>query len=212
MLRGSSLEHVKKLFKVIIKVVGVLFILGILVFLSIPPLFYFYYRQFVYVSVDAVLDNPKTAMVLGAAVYPGGTPSSALRERLETAVALYKAGKVDRILVSGAHEANSYDEPKAMKATLVESGIPEEAIISDNNGFRTFDSCRRAKSEFEISELLVISQGFHLPRALFLCRSVGIQATGVYSVGSFSTYYSRWYTLREIAAMYMAVWDVVGYR
>jgi SanA protein len=194
--------------KVIAKILGVIVVLGAIVLLAIPPLLYFYYRRYIYVSVDAVGGSHPTGMVLGAAVYPGGTPSSALRERLDTAIELYKAGKIEKILVSGAHDVG-YDEPRAMKTALVESGIPPEAIIEDNLGLRTYDSCRRARSEFEITELLVISQGFHLPRALFLCRSFGIQASGVYSVGPFSTYYNRWYTVREVMAMYVAVWDVL---
>jgi len=194
--------------KIVGKVFGVLLVLFLIVLIAIPPMLYYYYRRYIYVSVDAVGDTHTTGMVLGAAVYPGGTPSSALRERLDTAIALYNDGKIKRILVSGAHDEEVYDEPRAMKAALVASGIPAEAVIEDNLGLRTYDSCRRAKSEFQIDDLLVISQGFHLPRALFLCRSVGIQASGVYSVGTFSTYYSRWYTLREVAAMYVAVWDV----
>lgn len=200
----------KKVFLWIVKIVGIVCVLGLLILLAIPPTLYYHYRRYVFTSVDAVDRNPKVGMVLGAAVYKDGAPSSALRERLDTAVALYKEGKLEKILVSGSHEGSVYDEPKAMKAVLVESGVPTEAIIEDNWGFRTFDSCRRAKSEFQFNELLVVSQGFHLPRALFLCRSVGINAYGVYSVGPFSTYYSRWYTVREIGAMYKAVWDVIS--
>lgn len=200
--------YMNRFFRAVVKIFGIVVVLSAIVLLAIPPLLYFYYRRYIYVSVEAVGETHKTGMVLGAAVYPGGTPSSALRERLDTAIELYKSGKIERILVSGAHDVG-YDEPRAMKIALVESGIPPEAVIEDNLGLRTFDSCRRAKSEFEISELLVISQGFHLPRALFLCRSMGIQASGVYSVGPFSTYYNRWYTIREVGAMYVAVWDVL---
>jgi SanA protein len=195
----------------IIRVIGILLVLLVVLLISIPPVLYFYYRQFVYVSVEAVGNNPTTAMVLGAAVYPNDTPSSALQERLDMAVTLYKLGKINRILVSGARDTGTYDEARAMKATLVEDGVPSEIIIEDNMGLRTFESCKRAKSEFKLESLLVVSQGFHLPRALYLCRSVGIQSYGIYAIGKFSSYHSDWYTFREIGAMYIAIWDILRY-
>lgn len=196
----------------IAKVLGILSVIAAFLVLSIPPFLYYYYRQRVYVSVEAVPEDPQTVMVLGAAVYPNDTPSSALQDRLNMAVSLYKEKNVSRILVSGARDSDSYDEPRAMKAELVKAGVPEEIILEDNLGLRTYDSCRRAKTEFGITSLLVVSQGFHLPRALFLCGSVGIDVTGIYATGLFSSYHSDWYNLREIAAMYLAVWDVVKFR
>lgn len=194
------------------KIVGFLSVLAVIVVVSIPPSLYYYYRQFIYLSVEKVEDTPKTAMVLGAAVYPNDTPSNALQERLDMAVALYKADKVSRILVSGATDTGAYDEARAMKNELIEQGIPAELIIEDNMGLRTFESCKRAKNEFKFDSLLVVSQGFHLPRALFLCRAVGIQATGIYSIGPFSSYHSNWYNLREVGAMYIAIYDIVRYQ
>lgn len=196
---------------IFVKLIGIISVLVILVFVAIPPSLYYYYRRFIYLSLDAVKDNPTTLMVLGAGVYPDDTPSSALQERLNMAGDLYRDGKVDKILVSGARDTGTYDEARAMKAELVDFGIPPEAILEDNMGLRTFESCKRAKSEFKLDSLLVVSQGFHLPRALYLCRAVGIEAFGIYAVGSFSTYHSNWYNLREIGAMYLAIWDIFRY-
>lgn len=194
----------------ILKLAGIITVIFAVLIVAIPPLIYFYYRRYIYVSVESVANNPRTVMVLGAAVYPDDTPSSALQERLNMAVELYKNGKVDRILVSGASDTGAYDEARAMKSALVQAGIPAESIIEDNQGTRTFESCKRAKSEFKIGSLLVVSQGFHLPRALFLCRGVNIESYGIYALGNFSTYHSNWYNYREIGAMYLAFYDILS--
>lgn len=185
------------------------FLAVIVILLLIPPILYFVYRRYVYISTDSVPNNQGYALVLGAAVSDEDTPSSALQDRLDAARELYVKGKVDKILVSGSRNSEFYDEPKAMKNALVKVGVPEDAIIEDGEGYHTADSCRRAKEVYGLSKVIVVSQGFHLPRALFLCRSFGIEATGVYATGNFSTYYSRWYTVREVLAMYLAVFDVL---
>ena len=200
---------VRQIFRAVLKIVGVLAVMAVIILLAIPPVLYFYYRRFVYTSIEAVTDQPIDIMVLGAGLGPDASPSNALQERLNAAVQLYEKKNVKTILVSGAKDSEYYNEPKAMKAELVKAGIPEEKIIEDGGGYRTYDSCNRAKNEYKYNSLVVVSQGFHLPRALFLCKALGIQATGVFSTGSFSTYYSRQYTIREIAAMYVAVWDVM---
>lgn len=194
-----------------IKILGIVFVLMVLVVLFIPPVLYFGYRRYVYVSPTAISGESLTVIVFGAGV-EGDTPSGALRDRLDTAIKMFETGKVATIVVSGARTSEYYDEPKVMKSALVEAGIPEDSVIEDSFGMRTYDTCRRAREEYDISDAILVSQGFHLPRALFLCRNVGINATGVYATGSFSTYYDRWYTIREVLAMYKAVWDVVNYR
>lgn len=194
----------QKLLKVFGKISFVIIILSALVMVAIPPLLYTFYRRYVYVDTSAVPKDEGAAMVLGT-----GINSNALQDRLNVATTLYKEGKISTILVSGTRNSDFYDEPKAMTELLVKAGVPEEIITQDGGGYRTFDSCLHAKETFKLDKLIVISQGFHLPRALFLCRALGIDATGVYSVGGFSTYYSRWNTVREVLAMYRAVWDVV---
>jgi vancomycin permeability regulator SanA len=191
------------------KAIGVFLLVAGLIAVFIPPMLYFYYRRYVYTSVDVVPKEAAVVVVLGAAVSGTDTPSNALQDRLDVATSLYKQDKVSSIIVTGTRDDdNYYDEPKAMKAALVKAGVSEDIIVEDPEGFRTFASCRRLKDTFNVSKVIVVSQGYHLPRALFLCRSLGIEATGVYAVGSFSTYYSRWYTVREIMAMYVAVWDI----
>jgi vancomycin permeability regulator SanA len=195
--------------KKFVKLLGGIFVLFVLLLLFIPPLLYFYFRQFIYTSIDTVPIEKHQLMILGAGVIDGDTPSHALQERLNTAVALYQQGKVSTILVSGARDSDFYDEPKVMKEALEAAGVDSSIITQDGEGLRTYDSCYRVKNEYKLDNIIVISQGYHLPRALFLCKMLGVQSTGVYSVGVFSTYYSRWYTIREVLAMYAAVWDIV---
>lgn len=195
------------------KIIGVIGLLTIIFLVSIPPLLYYNYRQKIFVSVTSIPRSiPQTVMVLGAAVYPNDTPSNALQDRLEMAHSLYKHGNVEKILVSGAKDEGIYNEPRAMKATLVELGVPAEIIWEDDGGSRTFESCRRAKEDFGFDSLLVVSQGFHLPRALFLCEQIGLRVAGIYATGAFSESHSDYYTVREIAAMYLAVWDIIRYK
>jgi vancomycin permeability regulator SanA len=191
------------------RAIGLLLLVAALIALFIPPMLYFYYRRDIYTSIDVVPKDAAVVVVLGAAVSGTEVPSNALQDRLDVATSLYKQDKVSSIIVTGTRDDdNYYDEPKAMKAALVKAGVAEDIIIEDPEGFRTFDSCRRLKDTFNVTKAIVVSQGYHLPRALFLCRSFGVEATGVYAIGSFSTYYSRWYTVREIIAMYVAVWDI----
>lgn len=119
------------------------------------------------------------ALVLGAQVYSDGTPSPFLAGRLDVAQRLYEAGKVEVILVSGDNMRAEYNEPDAMRQYLIDRGVPAEKVVADYAGFDTYDSCARADRIFGVSKLTVISQDFHLPRAVATCRSLGLEATGV---------------------------------
>ena len=120
------------------------------------------------------------ALVLGAApIGPEGGPNRYLVYRLDAAAALWKAGKVKMLLVSGARVGESYDEPAAMQAGLVARGVPAEAILRDNKGFRTRESVLRARDHFHQSKLLIVSQRFHVGRALYIAHQAGLEAWGV---------------------------------
>ena len=119
------------------------------------------------------------AIVLGAAVYPSGEPSPWLRYRLDTAARLYRSGRVEAILVSGDNGRENYNEPVAMRRYLVAAGIPAEAIALDYAGFDTYDTCVRARRIFGIERALLVTQDFHEPRAVAICRSVGVDVDGV---------------------------------
>lgn len=131
-----------------------------------------------YSTVDDVPVR-SVAIVPGAMVYSDGTPSLSLADRLETALELYRAGKVERILVSGDHAAPEYDETNAMRRWLVRRGVPSDDIYLDHAGLRTLDTMERAKRVFEVRDAIVCSQAYHLPRAVFLARRAGIDAVGL---------------------------------
>ncbi len=119
------------------------------------------------------------AIVPGARVLPGGVPSHALEDRLAAALALYEAGRVGRVLVSGDHGQDAYDEPNAMRRWLLERGVPSDAIFMDHAGFRTLDTMERAARVFGVKAAVVCTQRFHLPRSVFLARRAGIDAVGL---------------------------------
>lgn len=154
-------------------------------------------RPFVH---EKVVDTPPryVAIVLGAKVW-GDTPSPVLEDRLITAEELYRAGKVKRILVSGDHGTATYDEVNAMRGWLVKRGVPEAVVFMDHAGFRTNDTMQRAKRVFKIDDAVVVTQRFHLSRAIFLARWAGIDAVGV--VADRRRYQGeRWNTFREAIA------------
>ena len=118
-------------------------------------------------------------LVLGAGVLPDRAPTHVLQARLETALALYQTGKASWILVSGDNRASSYNEPQAMRRWLVKHGVPPTLVVSDFAGRRTYDSLKRAQAVFGVGRLVIVTSDFHLPRALFLARHLGLDAYGV---------------------------------
>jgi SanA protein len=132
-------------------------------------------------SVDRPEDAPRAqvALVLGAQVRPDGTMSDMLADRVTVAARLYKAGKVDRVLVSGDHGRVGYDEPNTMKRALVQAGVPADDVFTDHAGFDTRDSVVRARNVFQVDSALIVTQGFHAPRAVWLAGRAGLDAHGV---------------------------------
>jgi vancomycin permeability regulator SanA len=125
-------------------------------------------------------DVPPTAVavVFGAGLWDG-EPSPYLAHRLDTAARLYRAGRVEVVLVTGDNSREEYDEPDAMRAWLTRHGVPDGRIVGDYAGFDTWDSCVRAKRIFGVDEAVLISQGFHIRRAVALCEAAGITSYGV---------------------------------
>jgi SanA protein len=123
--------------------------------------------------------SKRVAVVFGAGLRRDGTPTAILRDRVETAVNLYSNGKVEKLLMSGDNRFDYYNEPEAMRQYALSFGIPAQAIALDYAGRRTYDTCYRAKAIFGVESALLVSQKFHLPRALFLCNTLGLEADGV---------------------------------
>lgn len=135
-------------------------------------------RPFLYRSVEET-PEAHAAVVLGAGVYSNGVPSPMLADRLETGVALYRAGKVKKLLLSGDHGRRDYDEVNAMRDYVARLGIPWGDIFMDHAGFSTYDSMYRARDVFLARDVIIVTQEFHLPRAVFTARALGLNATGV---------------------------------
>ena len=119
------------------------------------------------------------ALVFGAGLSLNGVPSPILAERLITAINLYKAGKVRKLLVSGDNATRAHDETKAMRRFAILRGVPSAAVVGDYAGFSTYETCFRAKAIFGVSRAILVTQRYHLPRALFVANSLGIDADGV---------------------------------
>ena len=149
------------------------------------------------------------ALVLGAQVYPSGTPSPFLAGRLDLAQRLYDAGLVKVILVSGDNGAREYNEPDAMRGYLIDKGVPADKVVADYAGFDTYDSCSRAQRIFGVERVLVVTQGYHLPRAVATCRALGLDADGVGDEGFRGTEAWRRGALRDQVACVKTVLDVV---
>ncbi|GAA2620454.1 ElyC/SanA/YdcF family protein [Actinomadura fulvescens] len=153
-------------------------LVGLLAYGVLAPLGWAYadtarYRH----SPDKVPTTP-VALVLGAGVW-GGQPSILLARRLDVAADLYRRGKVKVLLVSGDNRVEHYDEPTVMRDYLIAHGVPAHKIVRDFAGLDTWDSCARAKRIFQVDRLTVVTQNFHLPRAVALCRAAGLEAFGV---------------------------------
>ncbi len=151
-------------------------------------------------------DAPRveTILVLGASVVRGA-PSPILAERADTAIELYRAGRGEKILVSGDSRHYTHDEVTSVYDYLVGAAIPNEHIVLDHEGFDTYTSMYRARHVYGIDSLLIVTQDFHLPRALWIAQWMGIDAEGVVA-GTRGSFYDY---LREIPASIKALIDVV---
>ena len=155
----------------------------------------------------ADIEEPQVVLVLGAGYYPGRGLSSVLNDRMVTAIELYKTGKARRLLLSGDNRIVEYNEPGAMADFARSQGVSEAAIQPDYAGRRTYDSCYRARHIFGQQRLIVVTQAFHLPRALYLCHAQGIDAVGV-AADRRPYRAARWFALRESVARVRAWFDV----
>ena len=153
------------------------------------------------------LEEQPVVLVLGAYVYPDGYPCPLLQDRLETALQLYREGKVKKFLLSGDHGRAEYDEVNAMRRYLEERQVPNQDLYLDHAGFDTYDSLYRAKYIFEAKRLVVVTQAFHLRRALYIGHSLGLDIRGVVADRRHPAEL-RYLQLRELVANLKAVWEV----
>lgn len=136
------------------------------------------YAKYTLVSPEDV-SPAQTVMILGARVFGDDVLSHVYEDRTLTALEIYRSGKAQKILISGDHGRKEYDEVNAAKDYLLERGVNGDDIFLDHAGFDTYDSMYRAREIFKVKSLIVVTQGFHLPRAVFIARELGLEAYGV---------------------------------
>ena len=197
----------KRIWKLIRKLLIVLASAGLFVFL-LPRIITTIYSWTRIYSVSAV-PAEKVAIVFGAGLTRDGYPTAILRDRVETAAQLYFAGKVQKLLMSGDNSYVNYNEPGAMHDYAISLGVPESAIVLDYAGRRTYDTCYRAKAIFGVDSAILVTQAFHLPRALFLCNALGLRAAGVEADNiTYRKLSLAVWNIREQFATVGALWDV----
>lgn len=182
-------------------------IIGVLLFLATYAYLDVSYRYRQNIVTPAEIEEPAIVLVLGAGIYPNGQLSVVLKDRMLTAIDLYKQGKARRLLLSGDNRFVDYDEPGRMADFARSQGVPESAIAYDYAGRRTYDSCYRARYIFGQKRIIVVTQAFHLPRALYLCQSMGIETIGVAADRRPYTY-AAWFGFREALARMRAWFDI----
>lgn len=163
--------------------IGLVFLVAALLLFCIPPAV----SAYVCTSAeDRILNADEAAalgadaiLVLGARVWSSGEPSAILKDRLQTGIALFEAGASDRMLMSGDHGRQDYDEVGAMKTYAIEQGVPSEAVFLDHAGFSTYESLYRARDVFRVKTVVIVSQRYHLYRALYIAERMGLTAYGV---------------------------------
>lgn len=138
-------------------------------------------------------------LVLGAGVWSGGRPSHMLADRLDVAIDAYEAGAAPKLLMSGDHGRREYDEVNVMKDYAIDAGVPSEDVFMDHAGFSTYESLYRARDVFMAKRVLIVTQGYHLHRALYVAHALGIDAKGI--AADLRTYRGQsYYDLREVLA------------
>ena len=197
----------KKVFKAIVRLIKIAIGLGLVVFF-LPRLITAIYSLPRSYSVENAPTRP-VAVVFGAGLWWDGTPTTVLRDRIATAADLFFSGKVQKILMSGDNRFIDYNEPGAMREFALTLGVPDSVIVLDYGGRRTYDTCYRANAIFGIQKAILVTQSFHLPRALYTCNRLGLEAIGVpsdrkdYRLGSL-----LFWNLRELPATLTAFVNV----
>ncbi len=166
-----------------------------------------FYSAKVYDSVESI-PSARVAIVFGAGLSPDGTaPSGVLQDRILSAIELYKAGKIQKIIMSGDNSFKNYNEPLVMLKFARDNGVSSFDLQADYAGRRTYDTCYRAKYIFGVEKAILVTQDFHLNRALYICNNLGIEATGY--IANKSNYINEdYFAMRDFAATLLAYWEL----
>ncbi|MDF2613795.1 MAG: putative rane protein [Clostridia bacterium] len=166
--------------KILTKVLALIILIGLLVGISAAVINYLVIQttKQKIVTINK-LKEADCILVLGAYVKPNGMPSAMLKDRLSMAYEIFEADKASKFLLSGDHGTKSYDEVNSMRDYIQEKGVDKKLIFLDHAGFSTYESIYRARDIFEANKIIIVTQGYHLPRALYLAEKMGIEAQGV---------------------------------
>lgn len=181
-------------------------VLAVLALWALGSLVSYRYRDQTYSQIAETPSQP-AAIVFGAGYWRSGHLSDILADRMETAIALYEAGKVHKLLLSGDNRFVDYNEPGRMAEFAVARGVPREDLVLDYAGRRTYDSCYRARTIFGLQEAVLVTQAYHLPRALYTCDRLGLEMVGI-EADRREYIYDRWYRFRELLALGRAWLDL----
>ena len=184
---------------------AVIFLISVAFVFATNVIIYITTKSYIYHEISKARAS-QTAIILGAQVLSKGRLSPVLKDRVDTAITLYEAKKVANILVSGDNATASYNEVNPVRIYLLEKGVLEKDIFLDHAGFDTYSTMYRARNVFNVSSVLIVSQPFHLPRAVFIARSLSVDAYGVSALSKkilFRNY------VREIFANVKAMFDLI---
>lgn len=164
-------------------------------------------NSLIYAHDDAALPARHVALVFGAGINRAGQPSPILYDRVATAADLYTNNKVDKLLMTGDNSSVTHNEVEAMRKAAIELGVKDEDIVLDYAGFSTWDSCYRAHEVFGLVEATLVTQRFHLPRAVYTCNQLGVNSVGV--AADRQPYPTTYNELRELPALAATFWSVL---
>jgi len=177
MIKDNRTKPSKK--KRVLRAIAVLLLAALLLPLGISAYMCQSVQNRILTPEQAANMDTDAILVLGARVWDNGQPSGILKDRIITGVNLYESGASDRLLMSGDHGQEEYDEVNAMKDYAIEQGVPPNVIFMDHAGFSTYESLYRARDIFQIKTVVIVSQQYHLYRALYVARALGLEAYGV---------------------------------
>ncbi|PWH14260.1 MAG: hypothetical protein DDG60_08240 [Anaerolineae bacterium] len=197
----------KKLFKTFARLVFYLMVAGIAL-LTLPRLFVGLFG-WAHTYAESEIPPRPVVIVFGAGLTRSGEATPVLRDRIQTAARLYFAGKAQKLLMTGDNSTIHYNEPEAMRRYALSLGVPADDIVLDYAGRRTYDSCYRARAIFGVRQAILVTQDFHLPRALYLCNMLGVDGVGVVADNfRYRRMSLLFWNVRELAATLTALIDV----
>jgi SanA protein len=198
------LKRVLKVFMRLVLIISILVPLTV----TLPRLITAFYARSRLYTVQNAPTKP-VAIVFGAGLWRDGSPTPVLRDRVATAADLYFRGKVEKLLMSGDNIREDYNEPGAMREYAIQMGVPAADIVLDYAGRRTYDTCFRAREIFHLKDVILVTQRFHLPRAIYTCNALRVSAVGVEAdQREYRPRSALFWSLRELVATLAALWDV----